>query len=191
MIREWIWMVIFTARQNLANLNEVKMNLIVKFANLAGKSYIITRHLNSPITTSPFLENIFSNIIIPFSSSVYLFFFPWSDWELEKLQFVSLMMQSKADITVWCVTQWPFRVHAFNLKGANYTYTCMKNRVNNSLHLWSEEISFVEEWISLDSNFSRMKLHYSTSEISSGWLDIHSKRSDQWRHYPGSDVSDK
>ena len=36
-------MVIFTARQNLANLNEVKMNLIVKFANLAGKSYIIMR----------------------------------------------------------------------------------------------------------------------------------------------------
>ena len=34
-------MVSFTARQNLANLNEVKMNLIVKFANLAGKSYII------------------------------------------------------------------------------------------------------------------------------------------------------
>ena len=33
-------MVIFTARQNLANLNEVKMNLIVQFANLAGKSYI-------------------------------------------------------------------------------------------------------------------------------------------------------
>ena len=31
-------MVIFTARQNLANLNEVKINLIVKFANLAGKS---------------------------------------------------------------------------------------------------------------------------------------------------------
>ena len=34
-------MVIFTARQKLANLNEVKMNLIVKFANLAGKSYSI------------------------------------------------------------------------------------------------------------------------------------------------------
>ena len=33
-------MVIFTAQQNLANLNEVKINLIVKFANLAGKSYI-------------------------------------------------------------------------------------------------------------------------------------------------------
>ena len=32
-------MVIFTTRQNLANLNEVKINLIVKFANLAGKSY--------------------------------------------------------------------------------------------------------------------------------------------------------
>ena len=29
-----------------------------------------------------------------------------------------------------------------------------KNRVNNSLHLWSEEISLVEEWISLDSNSS-------------------------------------
>ena len=33
-------MVMFTARQNLANLNEVKMNLIVKCANLAGKSYV-------------------------------------------------------------------------------------------------------------------------------------------------------
>ena len=32
-------MVIFTARQNLANLNEFKMNLIVKFENLVGKSY--------------------------------------------------------------------------------------------------------------------------------------------------------
>ena len=32
-------MVTFTARQNLANLNEIKMNLIVKFSNLAGKSY--------------------------------------------------------------------------------------------------------------------------------------------------------
>ena len=38
-------MVIFTARQNLANLNEVKMNLIVKFANLAGKSYIEAMYL--------------------------------------------------------------------------------------------------------------------------------------------------
>ena len=38
-------MVIFTARQNLANLNEVKMNLIVKFANLAGESYIKTKLL--------------------------------------------------------------------------------------------------------------------------------------------------
>ena len=36
-------MVIFTARQNLANLNEVKINLIVKFANLAGKSYIMPK----------------------------------------------------------------------------------------------------------------------------------------------------
>ena len=64
-----------------------------------------------------------------------------------------------------------------------------KNRVNNSLHLWSEEISFVEEWISLDSNSSRVKLHSSTSGITSGSIDIHSKRSDHWRHYPGSDVS--
>ena len=32
-------MVISTARQNLANLNEDKMNSIVKFTNLAGKSY--------------------------------------------------------------------------------------------------------------------------------------------------------
>ena len=59
------------------------------------------------------------------------------------------------------------------------------------MHLLSEEISFVEEWISLDSNSGRVKIHYSVSGISSGSLDIHSKRSDHWRHYPGSDVSDK
>ena len=46
--------------------------------------------------------------------------------------------------------------------------------MNNSLHLWSEEILLVEEWISLDSNSSRVKIHYSASEISSGSLDIHS-----------------
>ena len=33
------------------------------------------------------------------------------------------------------------------------------------------------------SNSSRVKIHYSASEISSGSLDIHSKRSDHWRHY--------
>ena len=33
-----------------------------------------------------------------------------------------------------------------------YAYSLKLNRVNNSLHLWSEEISFVEKWISLDSN---------------------------------------
>ena len=34
-------------------------------------------------------------------------------------------------------------------------------------------------------------MHYSTSEISSGSLDIHSRRSALWRHYPNSDVSVK
>ena len=71
------------------------------------------------------------------------------------------------------------------------TYSLKKNRVNNSLHIWSEEISFVEEWISLDSNSGRVKIHYSTSGISSGLLVIHSKRSNHWRQYPGSDVNDK
>ena len=51
-----------------------------------------------------------------------------------------------------------------------------KSPVNNSLHLWSEEISLIEEWISLDSNSSRVKIHYSTSGISSGSLDIDSKK---------------
>ena len=46
-----------------------------------------------------------------------------------------------------------------------------KSRVNNSLRLWSEEIS-------LDSNSRRVKIHYSASEISFGSLEIHSKRSD-------------
>ena len=41
------------------------------------------------------------------------------------------------------------------------------------------------------SNSSRKKIHYSTSGISSGSLDIHSKRSDYWGHSPGSDLSDK
>ena len=63
--------------------------------------------------------------------------------------------------------------------------------MNNSLHPWSEEISPVEEWISLDSNSGRVKIRFSTSGISSGSLDIHSKRSDHWRHSPGSDLSDK
>ena len=67
----------------------------------------------------------------------------------------------------------------------------LKNRVNNSLHSWREDISLVEEWISLDSNSSRVKIHFSTSGISSGSLDILSKRNDHWRHSPGSDVSDK
>ena len=66
-------------------------------------------------------------------------------------------------------------------------YISKKCRVNDSLHLWSEEISLVEEWISLDSNSSIVKIHYSASEISSGSLDIHSKRSDHWRHYPKSE----
>ena len=35
--------------------------------------------------------------------------------------------------------------------------------------------SLVEEWISLDSNSSRVKIHYSASEILSDSLDIHSK----------------
>ena len=39
----------------------------------------------------------------------------------------------------------------------------------------SEEISLFEEWISLDSNSSRVKIHSSTRGISSGSLDIHSK----------------
>ena len=60
--------------------------------------------------------------------------------------------------------------------------------MNNSLHLWSEEISFVEEWISLDSNSSRVEIHYSTSGISSGSLHIHSKRSDHWRHSLGTNI---
>ena len=74
----------------------------------------------------------------------------------------------------------------------NHTMNLLsKNRVNNSLHPWSEEISLVEEWISLDSNSSREKIHYSTSGISSGSIDIHSKRSDHWGHSPRSNLSDK
>ena len=65
-------------------------------------------------------------------------------------------------------------------------------QVNNSLDLWSDEISLVEECISIDSNSSRVEIHYSASGISSGSLDIHSKRSDHWAwgHSPGRDLSE-
>ena len=49
-----------------------------------------------------------------------------------------------------------------------FTKTCItlyKNRVNNSLHLRSEEISFVEEWISLDSTSRRVK--FTTQRVES------------------------
>ena len=36
-------------------------------------------------------------------------------------------------------------------------------------------------------NSNRVKIYYSTSGISSGSLDIHSKRSDPWRQYPWSE----
>ena len=45
-------MVIFTAQQNL---NEVKIYLIVKFANLAGKSYIISITSEGPKLTLDFV----------------------------------------------------------------------------------------------------------------------------------------
>ena len=50
-------MLIFTARQNLANLNEVKMNLIVKFANLAGKSYIICLLISHELHNKAYLSS--------------------------------------------------------------------------------------------------------------------------------------
>ena len=59
--------------------------------------------------------------------------------------------------------------------------------LSNSIHLWSKKISLVKELISLEY---RVKIHYSTSGSSSGSLDIHSKRSDHWCHYPGSETSE-
>ena len=44
------------------------------------------------------------------------------------------------------------------------------NRVNNSLHLRIKEMLFLGEWISLDFNSSRVRIHYSTSETPSGSL---------------------
>ena len=61
--------------------------------------------------------------------------------------------------------------------------------MNNSLRLWSEETRWVN--FTRFCNSSRVKIHYSTSGISSGSLDIPSKISDHWRHSPGSDLSDK
>ena len=102
------------------------------------------------------------------------------------IPFCIKMIQNKAQIAHyhWKSPMRPWNVLSLQKK--------KKNRVNNnSLHLWSEEFSLVEEWISLDSNSSRVKIHYSTSGTSSGSLDIHSKRSDHRGHSPGSDLSDK
>ena len=54
----------------------------------------------------------------------------------------------------------------------------------------------VKKFHSLRSEFHSIltpvvNIHYSTSGILSGSLDIHSNRSDHWGHSPGSDVSDK
>ena len=63
----------------------------------------------------------------------------------------------------------------------------LSKKVNNSLHLWSEGISLVEEWISLDSNYNTLEWKFTTQRVE--FRPIHSKRSDQWRHYPGSENS--
>ena len=78
MTRELIWIVIFTARQNPANLNEIKMNLIVKFAILAGKSYTI-------------LNNIFAYIQFLFNSF----------WDYVPLGL--LIIFSMKRLLVWCL----------------------------------------------------------------------------------------
>ena len=53
------------------------------------------------------------------------------------------------------------------MRGIQFTskklHSKKKGRVNNSPHQWSEEISRVEESISLDSNSSRVKIHYSAN----------------------------
>ena len=82
-------------------------------------------------------------------------------------------------------------MHIHSIYGVKKFHFLRSELLNNSLHLRSEEISLVEEWIALDSNSSRVKINFSTSGISSGSLDTHSKRSDHWGHFPGSDLSDK
>ena len=80
MTRELIWIVIFTARQNPANLNEIKMNLIVKFANLAGKSYIFKELLqvcNSSLVYSNFIK---SNIVF------------WKEWNQNHWNWLSIVL---------------------------------------------------------------------------------------------------
>ena len=55
-------------------------------------------------------------------------------------------------------------------RGKTY-YSLKKKKIEWIIHpiyAWSEEISCVKEWILHDCNSSRVKLHYSTSEISSG-----------------------
>ena len=55
---------------------------------------------------------------------------------------------------------------------SNFFSECLRilsKTVEWIIHLWNEEISLVEEWISLDSNSNRVKIHYSVSEISSGY----------------------
>ena len=91
----------------------------------------------------------------------------------------------------FCTGYYPFKTSKDIKMYNNWKYPNIGN-VSPSINerVLSKEIewmewrdSLVEEWISLNSNSSRVKIHYSASEISSGLLDIHSKRSDHWRHY--------
>ena len=64
-------------------------------------------------------------------------------------------------------------------KRNKYHYSLKKFEwIIHSIYAWSEEISLVEEWISHDSNSSRVKIHYLTSGTSSRSFAIHSKISE-------------
>ena len=56
--------------------------------------------------------------------------------------------------------------------------------VLTSFGLWKVRFEFFGlSGIYYKKKSSGVQIHYSASEISSGSLDIHSKRSDHWRHY--------
>ena len=97
MTRELIWIVIFTARQNPANLNEIKMNLIVKLANLAGKSYIrpCVSHRSLRFFTSRVLYNasLIKRLSTPRTNLRHLFCSVWSRANWVAWPFIQIKLQ--------------------------------------------------------------------------------------------------
>ena len=100
----------------------------------------------------------------PFNISVFFFSF----------FFVQTIFEGKFTLQRTCYLHVFFSFNHFK------NHTLKQKRVNNSLHLWSEEISLVKEWISLI--LTPVEWKCTSQRVKS--CPVHSifRQSDHWRH---------